>query len=161
MNGSPGESRVTDDPTGLLWKGRPVGTLWQASSSLGVSLPERKNPSENAIRDVTGCKRPNSSGCALVLVQRSTSGWGAVFPSGRGRSSIRASGGWVKARQRSEASSPEHRERSDRPRSGVSEVRGSCGRSLSVTCYLRRFPSPASRFSAGRDAKVRESGVKR
>jgi hypothetical protein len=172
MKGSPGESRVTDDTTGLLadpWRGRwhrPVVWLgWPVSSSLGLSLPERKNPSENAtenaIRDVTGCKRPNSRGCALVLVQRSTSGWGAVFPSGCGQSSIRASGGWVKARQRSEASSPEHRERSDRPRSEVSEVPGSRRRSLSVTCYLRRFPSPASRFLAGRDAKTPKSGVKR
>lgn len=69
--------------------------------------------------------------------------------------------GWVKARQRSEASSPEHRERSDRPRSDVSlVVSGSFKHTeqpgsfapvrplFTVTCILRRIPGSDSLLTA-------------
>ena len=161
MNDTPEKAGGTTEfgrPTDRTRRNR----LWEEGSVPPLSHADPKCVSvRTGISHVTPCKRPVSREYGFVLVQRSTSGWGAVFPSGCGRSSIRASGGWVKARQRSEASSPEHRERSDRPRSEVSEVPGSRRRSLSVTCYLRRFPSPASRFLAGRDAKTPESGVKR
>ena len=161
MNDTPEEGRGT---TGF---GRPIGRtrrnrLPEGKGSVhGLSHAAPKCVSVFPIPHVTPCERPLSREYSFVLVQWSTSGWGAVFPSGCGGSSIRASGGWVKARQRSEASSPEHRERSDRPRSEVSEVRGSCQRSLSVTCTLRRFPPQARTLCRRRDANAPKSGVSR
>ena len=80
--------------------------------------------------------------------------------------------GWVKARQRSEASSPEHRERSDRPRSVVCLSREVSGTPkahqpgsfapvrplFTVTCILRRIPGSDSLLTASSASLRAKSG---
>jgi hypothetical protein len=67
---------VSDDPTELYgdsWQNRPVGWPGRAVSSSPESFsPERKNPSENATRDVTLCERADSRECGFVLVRLAT-----------------------------------------------------------------------------------------
>jgi hypothetical protein len=116
MNGRP-EEGATDEPTelrGELWQVRPVGQAWGGkSSSFLYSSSGRIGFSPDASRLVYGVRASESAG----FVSPPSAG----IPSGCGGQSIpsdRPSAGWVKARQRSAASSPEHSDRRERPRSG-------------------------------------------
>ncbi len=101
-------------------------------------------------------RRSTSSGAGLSFPPSADILYAVVPASANDREGV----GWVKARQRSEASSPEHRERSDRPRSDVSlvvsgsfkhtEQPGSFAPAqppTTVTCILRRKPGLGSLFS--------------
>ena len=130
------------------------------------SPPERKNPSENATRAVVGCERRMvSSGAACVCAldepgerdldwpdldlrkpgtARSAAGpelGGGPGRGGNGRRQLAA------RRDGRGGHLLRWRSRSRRPRS--------------VTCTLRRFPTPARHFTDRTEANAPESGVSR
>ena len=105
-----------DTTEGGRARGRLGRNCWQAGSVSYPSPPVGKVLADNARRPVCAAESLESSPRATA---RGSSA-GRSFPAAVGLEHDRAaaSAGCLKARQRSEASSPEQRERSDRARSG-------------------------------------------
>ena len=114
MDVRPEKGRATDDSTGRdLWQNRPVETSWtEGSSSPTPSRSVAKSVSVGSLRRLVVFPESPASRTNHPAVP-SVCGAGVLE-----HDRARASAGWVKARQRSAASSPEHSERSERPRSG-------------------------------------------
>ena len=152
----PERGRVTDDSTGQTdsWQNRPVEHLGRVvSSSLVLS---NRTQIKFWVTECLTVFLSTSSGSLFSIPPSADILYAVVPASANDREGV----GWVKARQRSEASSPEHRERSDRPRSDVSlvvsgsfkhtEQPGSFAPAqppTTVTCILRRKPGLGSLFS--------------
>ena len=124
------------------------------------SLPERKNPSDNAIRDVTRCKRPVSREYSFVFVP-SASIEAATIATARRDNQLRKPGACARnVEVGGSGGIPGGRLRRSPDRGPENRMRWrSLRRSLSVTCTLRHFPTQASTILGSSAAKTAKQGV--